>query len=124
MGNGEKLTEEQEEFEKKMAFGFQIQVQLEALSTTKELLKFLNRSGSCFKQCLAFVTCGNCCCINGIMKDIRERNKVPVDHTMDTYIKIIEDRLTATGGKWVHGNKVGILDISLYGLFYFYSKEP
>lgn len=97
---------------------------MEAFSSSQEIRKMAGRGGSCFINFLACVTCGLCCVRKSISDGIRLRNKLPEDHSIDTYIKIIEDRLAATGGKWLHGKNIGVLDVSLYGLFYFFSREP
>ena len=121
--HGSKLSEEDIAFEKQMAYGMQIACVQNNLENGWNMRKTVGKWMGCAGANCLTICCCNCPCYR--MHALRNMKKagVKVQHTdVWKYLTIIEERLG--DNEFLGGDKLSILDLSLYGMTHTFSSKP
>ena len=114
------MSEQEINFEEQMTFGLMNALEAKVIRNTNDKKNCANKGSAGMKCCFAFI-CYFTCCENHMNKKFLKRQGLENDN-LQKYIDLIDQQLGSN--KFLHGDEIGILDLSLYGVTNQFAKEP
>ena len=117
---GKPLSDDELAFEKEMTYGLMLKLEAKVIMNSNDMKNCGDKAGGCMKCCFCFC-CYFKCCKAKMHKGFLERNTMESDD-FDKEMQMIDAKLSKN--KFLSGDEIGILDLSLYGASYPMGKEP